>query len=51
MNDFYEDDDCPCNTCGMDCDYWDARYCCTLCIWEHGGEEPPWCEDCDPMDI
>ena len=48
------DDDCPCVECeknGIYCDYWDAQYCCTLCRWENGGEEPSWCDDCDPWDI
>lgn len=45
------EDDCPCNTCELDCDYWDANYCCTLCRWKNGGEEPSWCDDCDPWDI
>ena len=45
------EDDCPCNICEWDCDYWDAKYCCTLCRWKNGGEEPSWCDDCDPWDI
>jgi len=45
-----EDPDYPCNACDWDCDPWEARYCCTLCHYEHGDEEPD-CEDCDPMDV
>ena len=26
------EDDCQCNICEWDCDYWDAKYGCTLCI-------------------
>ena len=43
-------DDRPCNDCDFYCDYWEARYCCTLCRWIYGDNETP-CDDCDPMDI
>lgn len=47
------DEQSPCETCDRAewCDGWEAQLCCTLCIWEHGGEEPTWCDECDPMDI
>ena len=43
------EDNCPCDTCANRdyCDGWDARFCCTLCMW-YGD---PNCGDCDPMDI
>jgi len=43
----------PCETCGRAewCDGWEAQFCCELCTWLNGGEEPSWCDDCDPMDI
>jgi len=41
---------CPCDECGVDCDYWDSKYCCTYCRWCYGDKEPP-CEICDPMDV
>ena len=47
------EEDCPCKECekeGHYCDVWDAQYCCRLCMWKNDGE-PPWCDDCDPMDI
>lgn len=49
MDDIYDDDPCPCDTCASQdsCDGWDARYCCTLCQW-HGMTD---CDNCDPMDI
>jgi len=38
----------PCISCQMECDGWDARYCCTLCMWY---DDDPDCDNCDPMDI
>lgn len=45
------EEDYPCKDCDYDCDGWDAMYCCTLCRWDNGGEEPDYCDTCDPMDI
>ena len=45
-----ERDDCPCDDCGMDCDMWDSRCCCTYCEWLYGDDDTP-CDTCDPMDI
>ena len=47
------DEEIPCETCDRAewCDGWEAQFCCTLCMWENGGEYPPWCDDCDPWDI
>lgn len=42
-----EDEDYPCNDCGMDCDSWEARFCCQLCEYHGGGD----CNECDVMDI
>ena len=49
MDDLYDDDPCPCDTCANrdHCDGWDARFCCTLCQW-YGMTD---CDNCDPMDI
>lgn len=48
-DDYLDEDPCPCDNCPDrdHCDGWDARYCCTLCMW-HG---EPDCEDCNPWDI
>ena len=50
MDDFYDDDPCPCDSCSSQdsCDGWEARYCCRLCRWYN---EDPDCENCDTMDI
>lgn len=45
-----EEEQCPCNDCGANCDYWDSQYCCKYCRWLHGEVEPD-CENCDPMDV
>lgn len=42
-----EFEDNPCDICDMDCDYWEAQFCCRLC--RYMGVEN--CDDCDPMDI
>ena len=42
------DDECPCDSCDLPCDSWEAKYCCTLCHWY---SDNPDCEDCNPMDI
>ena len=42
------DDEYPCDSCDLHCDYWEAKYCCTLCHWY---SDNPDCEDCNPMDI
>jgi hypothetical protein len=49
----YDDDkdDCPCDTCDVSCDSWDAQFCCTLCRWGLGEDIEPDCENCDPWDI
>lgn len=39
--------DYPCDNCDMNCDGWDAQFCCTLCEYLGGRD----CEDCDPWDI
>ena len=44
----YYEDDYPCDTCDMVCDSWEARYCCTLCLYY---DDHPDCEDCDPWEI
>lgn len=36
---------CPCDECGVDCDYWDRQYCWAYCRWYYGDTEPP-CEFC-----
>lgn len=41
---------CPCDECGVDCDYWDRQYCWAYCRWYYGDTEPP-CEDCDPIGV
>ena len=23
-----EEEQCPCDDCGANCDYWDSKYCC-----------------------
>jgi hypothetical protein len=48
-----DDSEDPCETCEERdyCDAWEAQFCCTLCCYMNGGEEPPWCDECDPMDI
>lgn len=46
-SDFEYTDDSPCESCGRDCDGWDASFCCSLCEWLGGGD----CDDCNPMDI
>ena len=43
----WDDIDYPCDNCGMDCDGWEAQFCCRLCEYRGGGN----CDDCDPMDI
>ena len=50
MDDFYEDNQCPCDSCPSQdsCDGWEARWCCRLCLWYN---EDPDCDSCDPMDI
>jgi len=45
-----EEEQCPCDDCDATCDYWDSKYCCIYCRWQHGDIEPD-CENCDPMDI
>ena len=45
------DENCPCNSCNKDCDAWESRYCCELCQYLNGREEPTYCDDCNPMDI
>ena len=39
---------CPCDDCGMDCDGWEMRACCTLCAWNAGTSDPDilGCETC-----
>lgn len=44
------DDKCPCDECERDCDNWEAQYCCDLCRWQYGDNEPP-CDECDPWEI
>jgi len=44
---WYEDDEDPCATCGGDCDVWEMQFCCTLC--RYLGTDN--CDDCDPMDV
>ena len=46
--DLLKDDDYPCKTCDLHCDFWEAKYCCTLCHWY---DDNPDCEDCNPWDI
>jgi hypothetical protein len=48
-----EEEKSPCDDCGESdyCDMWEAQFCCELCRYMHGGEQPPWCDDCDPWDI
>jgi len=45
-----EEEQCPCDDCGANCDYWDSKYCCIYCRWQYGDIEPD-CENCDPMDV
>lgn len=51
MAGFYNeyDDEYPCDNCQSKdtCDIWEARFCCTLCEYQNGGD----CENCDSMDI
>ena len=46
--DLLADDGYPCKTCDLHCDFWEAKYCCTLCHWY---SDNPDCEDCNPWDI
>lgn len=46
--DLLTDEGYPCDTCDLHCDYWEAKYCCTLCHWY---DDNPDCEDCNPWDI
>lgn len=41
---------CPCDNCEKGCDSWEAQYCCDLCRWQYGDNEPP-CDECDPWEI
>lgn len=45
-----EDEINPCDNCNMDCDHWEAMYCCELCRATYGDIEPP-CDMCDTYDI
>lgn len=54
MAGFYNeyDDEYPCDNCQSKdtCDIWEARFCCTLCEYQNGGDCEN-CENCDSMDI
>ena len=47
LDDTDDTDKNPCDSCEIQCDSWEARYCCDLCHFL-GCED---CENCDPMDI
>lgn len=40
-----EEEQCPCDDCGANCDYWDSKYCCIYCRWQYGDIEPD-CKNC-----
>ena len=44
----HADEECLEDECQMECDGWDARYCCTLCMWY---DDEPDCSNCNPMDV
>lgn len=47
-DDYNEESDYPCDSCDNWCDGWEARYCCTLCMWY---DDDPDCDSCDSWDI